>query len=700
MKIRPGVIISNRYEIIEQIGSGGMAIVYKAKDKKLGRVVTFKVLRSEYVEDEDFVRQFGIEARAAASLSHQNIVSVYDVGHDGLIYYIVMEFIDGITLKEMIKRRAPFSNEETITIAIQLASALSHAHENNVVHRDIKPQNILITNSGRVKITDFGIARASSSKTISLGNNTMGSVYYFSPEQAKGGYVTFKSDIYSLGLVIFEMITGKLPFEADTVVAVAIKQINDPLPDIKKINPNVSERLQEIIIHATEKFSSRRYESMKQMENDLRSALLDDESEDIKVRKKINHEKDLTVKINADDIKKIKEENQNHIESNLSDSDFDEDENEVEDIKINKEKKSEKRVVILALITSCIIISLFCFWGYKNLFNARMIEAPELIGKTQEEAEVIAKNLGVKIKKIGDEYNSAVEKNKISSQNYNPGDDLYKGDVINIKMSLGVAQISMPDVVNKDLSDAYDLMKDYFFDVDEIYEYSSRVPNNVVIKQKPIAGEIVDENSKVILYISRGQEIKNVIVPNVIGLSESEAKNKLQAENLIVGTITKSESNKYPVGIVLKQTVSAGKEVQTGTVVSFVISSGPEKIITPSATISATPKIIITPSESVVIRPTQSQQEEIIEPSEIINSEPKSLIVNPVLNLAPDVKTVRVKILRLFSGVAETFFEQEVDVDSFPLKFNIPKEKSGEYRIYITDEDGNSLYQNSSNISF
>ncbi len=192
MKIKPGVIISNRYEIIEPIASGGMSLVYKARDRKLSRTVAFKVLRAEYVKDMDFIKRFDVEARAAASLSHPNIVNVYDVGHDGLVYYIVMEYIDGVTLKEIIRRRAPFSNDETLGVAIQIASALQHAHENNIVHRDIKPQNILVTANGVVKVTDFGIAKAASAKTITIANNTMGSVHYFSPEQAKGGYVTFK----------------------------------------------------------------------------------------------------------------------------------------------------------------------------------------------------------------------------------------------------------------------------------------------------------------------------------------------------------------------------------------------------------------------------------------------------------------------------------------------------------------------------
>ena len=315
MRVGPGAIISNRYEIIEQIGSGGMSIVYKARDRKLGRVVAIKILRAEYVKDMEFIKRFDIEARSAASLIHANIVNVYDVGHENSLHYIVMEYVDGVTLKELIKEHAPFDNDEILGVAIQIASALGHAHKNNIVHRDIKPQNILVMPKGIIKVADFGIAKASSAKTITVANNAMGSVHYFSPEQAKGGYVSFKSDIYSLGLVIFEMATGKLPFDGDTPVAVAIKQINEELPSIKKFNDNISDRIEKIVSRATEKFASRRYENIEKMENDLKRALANENRinginpDDSNKKNNDNDDDDLdstenfaTIKLNEDDI--------------------------------------------------------------------------------------------------------------------------------------------------------------------------------------------------------------------------------------------------------------------------------------------------------------------------------------------------------------------------------------------------------------
>ena len=275
MVLENGMILSNRYEILEKIGVGGMAIVYKAKDKKLERYVTVKVLREEFTSDEEFKVRFKIEARSAASLSHPNIVNVYDVGEDGNIYYIVMEYVNGDTLKKAIIEKAPFDTKSTINVAIQMASALSHAHKNHIVHRDIKPQNILVANDGMIKVTDFGIARAATAATVTTTANAIGSVHYFSPEQARGGYVDEKSDIYSLGITMFEMITGKLPYDGDNSVSIALKHINEELPEIRQYNPNVSKSLEGIIKKATRKRADERYANIDLLLSDLIQARSD-----------------------------------------------------------------------------------------------------------------------------------------------------------------------------------------------------------------------------------------------------------------------------------------------------------------------------------------------------------------------------------------------------------------------------------------
>ena len=694
MRVGPGAIISNRYEIIEQIGSGGMSIVYKARDRKLGRVVAIKILRAEYVKDMEFIKRFDIEARSAASLIHANIVNVYDVGHENSLHYIVMEYVDGVTLKELIKEHAPFDNDEILGVAIQIASALGHAHKNNIVHRDIKPQNILVMPKGIIKVADFGIAKASSAKTITVANNAMGSVHYFSPEQAKGGYVSFKSDIYSLGLVIFEMATGKLPFDGDTPVAVAIKQINEELPSIKKFNDNISDRIEKIVSRATEKFASRRYENIEKMENDLKRALANENRinginpDDSNKKNNDNDDDDLdstenfaTIKLNEDDIYKIKKEagNKNKIE----DYDDYDPENEL------KQMKKEKIVIIAAFITAGILIFLISFLGYKIFFSHKPVPVPDLVNKSFEEAEEIVKKIGVKIKNSGSEYNNNIEKDKIFAQNYTEGDNLYKGDVIDVKLSLGTKKIYMPDVRNKDLFDAYNLLQS--FNVKEIYEYSESVPNNIVIKQEPDFNELIEENSEVVLYISKGKEIKNVYVPNLIGLSEANAKIKLKDLNLVVGSISKSESEKYAEGIVMGQSITGGKEVAEESIVNLIVSSGVKN-----------KKVNVSPNNNDSNKNNNKNEQKINTPEKEEKKEEdetKVLVVDPV-NIPSDADKVKIKILKVNADTADNFYESEVEINKLPLKFNIDKNNAGEYQIYIVDSEGNSSYQGSTTISF
>lgn len=693
MRVGPGAIISNRYEIIEQIGSGGMSIVYKARDRKLGRIVAIKILRAEYVKDMEFIKRFDIEARSAASLIHANIVNVYDVGHENSLHYIVMEYVDGVTLKELIKEHAPFDNDEILGVAIQIASALGHAHKNNIVHRDIKPQNILVMPKGIIKVADFGIAKASSAKTITVANNAMGSVHYFSPEQAKGGYVSFKSDIYSLGLVIFEMATGKLPFDGDTPVAVAIKQINEELPSIKKFNDNISDRIEKIVSRATEKFASRRYENIEKMENDLKRALANENringiNPDDNNKKNNDNDDDLdgtenfaTIKLNEDDIYKIKKEagKKNKIE------DYEDYDPEIE----LKQIKKEKIVIRAAFITAGILIFLISFFGYKIFFSHKQVPVPDLVNKSFEEAEEIAKKIGVKIKNSGSEYNNNIEKDKIFAQNYTEGDNLYKGDVIDVKLSLGTKKIYMPDVINKDLFDAYNLLQS--FNVKEIYEYSENVPNNIVIKQEPSFNELLEENSEVVLYVSRGKEIKNVYVPNLIGLSEANAKIKLKDLNLVVGNISKSESEKYAEGIVMGQSITGGKEVAEESIVNLIVSSGVKNKKANMSPNNNESNKNNNKNEQKTNMPEKEEKKE--------EDETKVLIVDPV-NIPSDVDKVKIKILKVNADTADNFYESEVEINKLPLKFNIDKNNAGEYQIYIVDSEGNSSYQGSTTISF
>ncbi len=340
MKLRNGALINDRYIIDDKIGSGGMAIVYRATDTKLDRTVTLKVMREDYIQDDEFIERFYTEAQAAGRLNHPNIVKVYDVDRIGDILFIVMEYIDGITLKEAIRARKMFTNEEVLGVAIQIASAIDCAHKNQIIHRDIKPQNILLTPLGEVKVTDFGIARAANAKTTTATATTLGSVHYFSPEQARGGYVDHKSDIYALGITMFEMASGILPFDDETVVTIALKHINDDLPELKEINPKISDSVIHIISKATEKSQIKRYSDAEVMGMDLKKALtnvslgIHRDTEDLSVTQ--------TLKISQEDMNKIRANSNKNIEiENISDE-YRDDVKVVQSIERRKYKERQK----------------------------------------------------------------------------------------------------------------------------------------------------------------------------------------------------------------------------------------------------------------------------------------------------------------------------------------------------------------------
>ena len=402
MNLETGALISDRYRIINKIGVGGMAVVYRAKDEKLDRDVTFKVLKEEFVNDNEFIKRFSVEARAAARLSHVNIVNVYDVGNDGDIYYIVMEYIDGYTLKEMISKKAPFDNQEALGVAIQIASALEHAHNNNIIHRDIKPQNILVTRDergGKIKVTDFGIARATSSTTTTT--DSMGSVHYFSPEQARGGFVDAKSDIYSLGIVMFEMITGIMPFDGDSPVALAMKHINEPLPDIKRFNPKASDSIVQIILKATEKLSSNRYQTIEDMNNDLKRALTNSSGDFVK-RNELAMDDSPTVAISQEDLAAIRQnsggDKKQKTKEIIIDDIEDIDNEEIDDNDYLKdkdedfyEKRKERNTIIAAIATAISIIAILTVIGVYFVNSAKTaVIVPEFVGMAIEDAERLA----------------------------------------------------------------------------------------------------------------------------------------------------------------------------------------------------------------------------------------------------------------------------------------------------------------------
>ncbi len=627
MILAKGTILNGRYEILEKLGSGGMAIAYCGHDKMLDRYVTIKVLREEFSSDEDFKEKFKIEARSAASLSHPNIVNVYDVGEYNGISYIVMEYVHGDTLKKAIKEKAPFDTKTITNISLQMASALSAAHKNNVVHRDIKPQNILIGSDGVIKVTDFGIARAATGATVETAANAVGSVHYFSPEQARGGYVDEKSDIYSLGITMYEMATGRVPFDGENAVTIALKHLEDDLPDMRQFNPNLSKNIESIIKKATMKHSSDRYANIDLMIEDILKVKItednddnntyiekqneNDDKEDIQLvpagrrrsrmeRKNETLDKHIgKIKISkdTDDFEPEYVEGDDMRRSNIKDRNTKRNLNTKKSpVKSNTksrkareeeyddyDKGQEKKVIIAAVITALVIIVGISFAGFKFLGGALLgsnekVTVPYFIGMELEEAEKEAKKLGISLNEMGEDY-SNYDAGVIYAQNIEKGTSVKKGSEVGIKVSLGMAEYKMPDVTGKEEKDAIEAISDEVGkEPDIVYEFDNEVEIGKVISQSPSKGTTVTGNSDIKIVVSKGEEFKKVSVPNLSGKTEAEAKKLLESQGLILGTVTKTESKKVAEGKVITQTIAAGDEVAKNSVVDIVISTGaPEK---------------------------------------------------------------------------------------------------------------------------
>jgi serine/threonine-protein kinase len=531
MKLEPGRVIGGRYTVAERIGMGGMAVVYRALDTKLNRAVTLKVMREEHMADQEFIARFQKEAHAAASLSNACIVNVYDVGQEDSMHYIVMEYVEGMTLKELIQEKAPLSNKETASIAEQIAQALSAAHKKGIVHRDIKPQNILVTPQGVVKVTDFGIARAVDGGTITTGPETMGSVHYFSPEQARGGYVDHRSDIYSLGIVMYEMATGRLPFEGDTSVAVAMKHLSEPLPDMREINPIISEKLERIIRKAAEKSTASRYGSADE--------LLEDLWEDSRRRKPASSSRPKdSYKLDA---------------------------------------KDDRKVVAAAIATAFAIIALITFLGWWIIEKNKPVQvsAPNVAGLTLERASLRAEELGLVL--VPDlKFDEVVEEGLVISQVEPPGAKLAQGSALHVMVSRGSNMVIMPDVINKTSEEAASILDEHGIGLSEVTEFSETVVAGHVISQEPAPGEKMDPDTVATLFVSLGPAIKTAIVPNMVEMTESEAIEALQSRGIAVGLSTRAPHDTIPSGRIISQTIKEGTViVQGGAEVSYVISSGP-----------------------------------------------------------------------------------------------------------------------------
>lgn len=541
-----GKVLGNRYQIVEQLGGGGMALVYRAKCTLLNRDVTIKVLRPEFASDQDFVNRFQREAQAVASLSHPNIVSLYDVGKEEGIQYIVMEYIEGSNLKETIRERGPLPIEEALHFAKQICDALAHAHENNIIHRDIKPHNILITKTGRAKVTDFGIARAVTSSTVTSTGTIVGSVHYISPEQARGETTGTRSDLYSLGVILYEMVTGKVPFEGESPISIALKHIQEqPVPP-SKLNPNVSLELEKLILRAMEKNPIHRYQNAREMGMDLKTVLYGKISEETN---SYHDDNEATIFMAA-----------------------------VEEGSIEEAKSRKKiRPVIWAVLGFFLLgIAFGLFYTFSGFFSVKIVEVPDVIGYEVNKARAVLLQSGFKT--VDTQYiYSEEEKDRVIKQDPAPKQQAKEERPILLTISKGPQMALVPDVIKKTKIDAeYQLTNEGFRVGKTEKGYDNDIPEGAVIEQTPVGGASVPLNSKVDLLISQGPAPQWIEMPDLIGLTLEEAKAVIQQKKLnLEENLAKAESLEYFADYVMGQSPEALAQVQEGSKVNLTVSTGP-----------------------------------------------------------------------------------------------------------------------------
>ena len=610
--IKIGMLIADRYEILEKVGTGGMADVYKSKDHTLNRYVAVKVLKQEFSENANFVSKFRVEAQAAAGLMHPNIVNVYDVGEEKGIYYIVMELVDGITLKNYIAKRGRLGYKEAVTIALQVSMGLEVAHRNHIIHRDIKPQNIIISRDGKVKVTDFGIAKAATSDTIT--SNVMGSVHYTSPEQARGGFSDEKSDVYSLGVTLYEMLTGEVPFDGETTVAIAIRHIQKPMPSPRKINPDIPYSVDQIVLKCCEKSPDRRYQNMQELAADLKMSISNPEGDFVK--RYDPNDMGSTRMLTEEEKEQIKQGVKNRQESAAAseepeedvirrptkvvrrvreDVDFDDDEDEVEE----QEHSMDRIAAILAILAVAIIgvILVMIIGGRtgilpgsgnkdgKTAMTEEMVIMPNVVGIDASAARSALVKEGL-IPELTYEESDKFTVGIVMRTSVEEGTQVPVGTTVVLTVC-GNSGSKIPSVVGLTKDEAVDLLTEAGFNVNVMEASSEEVEAGYVISQDPEGGVQADGGSYVTIRVSVGPDMTGKVeMPRLLGMTEQEARNTLNAFGLKAGNVrTIIDSNPDNRGLVISQDVEPGTTIEEGTAVNFDIAG--QQTYSYSADISA-----------------------------------------------------------------------------------------------------------------
>lgn len=629
-----GSFLSDRYEILSKVGAGGMSDVYKAKDHILSRFVAIKVLKQEFSEDSSFVTKFRAEAQSAAGLEHPNIVNIYDVGSENGLYYIVMEYVEGITLKTYIEKKGQLSFKESASIAIQVARGIEAAHNKNIIHRDIKPQNIIISTDGKVKVTDFGIAKATSSNTIS--SDVMGSVHYASPEQARNGFVDGRSDIYSLGIVMFEMVTGRVPFDGDTTVAVALQHLQEEIARPSIYAPDLPISFEKIILKCTQKTPDRRYQTIEELLTDIRRSLAHPDEDFVTIAPLVDGGK--TKVISPEELDKIKEgrgvaedlndddtdadngdeyaddedDDDEYDESLLDDDDDEEDDDDDDDGKLLN-PKMDKAITIMGIVTAVIIViviiylalsvaGVFKFGGKKNSESQQTESQTQTESESESETQTETEGQMIDIRGMSvEDAQKAVDRLKLDltvfafetkqsdekdgtilEQDVKAGDTVKRGSQINVviagKGDNTSEMVKIPSVIGKTKSSAKSTLESAGFSVTFEYgDYNDSVAADVVTAQSPSAKKQTAKGSTVTVTLSPGQ--KPITVPNVVGASQSHAESALAGAGLKYTYADSQYSDTVPAGSVISQTKS-GETVAAGTTITLTLSKGKQEIST------------------------------------------------------------------------------------------------------------------------
>lgn len=620
--LKEGIFLGKRYEILERIGSGGMADVYKGKDHKLNRFVAVKVLKSDYRSDEVFIQKFLSEAQAAAGLMHPNVVNVYDVGQDRGLYYMVMELVEGISLKDYIEKKGQLSAKETISISIQMVTGIQAAHNQHIIHRDIKPQNIIISKDGKVKVTDFGIARATTS-TNTISTNVMGSVHYTSPEQARGGIVDEKSDIYSAGITMYEMITGHVPFDGDSTVAVAIKHLREEIKSPSEEVPDIPYSLECIIMKCTQKNTTMRYQNCQELINDLKRSLVDPNGNFVNMPGYVGG--DATVVMSDEELRRGQDQSydqddyddddygddyDNDYDDDYDDDDYDQsdyDDDDYDDRAYDSRQRRDgkngrkngvdpntrkiMKILLVVAIAVFAIGTIFVIGQAAGMFKSNpkvtdekgkaQVTVPDILGMTVEEATETLNKKGLGLSIAERAYSDKYEKGEIMEQKTAANKKVDKNTEIQVVVSNGeeILTVAVPDVSGQSESAAQKTLEDANLVVDSESKYDDHIEAGKVISTDPAAGMEVEEGTHVKMYVSMG--VEKVEVPQITGITSEEAQAALAAVGLIGGSVTEEYSEEYDAGYVISQGKSAGSKLEKGSAVDYVVSKGSSKVEVP-----------------------------------------------------------------------------------------------------------------------